>query len=145
MGACRYMHQNSLAPGALEEMPRKEGKSYKSGLCRPCQIRWTRTRSLFLFIVVILSSLHTFLECSKHYTNEIVSKVKLHRCALLSENNFDDCTKSHKLALVATYKKNCGHCMSLRPIFDKAAHALRIPLFGIDMRSQNVLMDKLGI
>eukprot|EP00944_MAST-04C_sp_MAST-4C-sp1_P009511 g9511.t1 len=35
--------------------------------------------------------------------------------------------------------------MSLRPIFDKAAHALRIPLFGIDMRSQNVLMDKLGI
>ena len=85
------------------------------------------------------------LEYSKHYTNEIDSKVKLHPCALLSENNFDDCTKSHKFALVATYKKNCGHCMSLRPIFDKAAHALRIPLFGIDMRSQNVLMDKLGI
>ena len=35
--------------------------------------------------------------------------------------------------------------MSLRPIFDKAAHALRIPLFGIDMGSQSVLMDKLGI
>ena len=33
----------------------------------------------------------------------------------------------------------------LRPIFDKAAHTLRIPLFGIDMGSQNVLMDKLGI
>ena len=130
-----------------EHSKRCQGKRERATnhLCRPCQIRWTRTRSLFLFIVVFLSSLHTFLEYSQSGTNEIASKVKLHPCTLLMENNFHDCTKAHKLALIATYKRNCGHCMSLRPIFDKAAHALRIPLFGIDMRSQNVLMDKLGI
>eukprot|EP00300_Choanocystis_sp_HF-7_P036749 c52651_g1_i1.p1 GENE.c52651_g1_i1~~c52651_g1_i1.p1 ORF type:complete len:313 (+),score=81.66 c52651_g1_i1:38-940(+) len=54
----------------------------------------------------------------RYYREDAVPKVKS-KCVVLTDKNFDDFVDGSKHALVEFYAPWCGHCKSLKPIYEK--------------------------
>ncbi len=68
----------------------------------------------------------------------------------LEKSTFDDFVNNNDISLVEFYSPHCGHCIKLKPIYEKAAkilaaYASPIPLAKVDVSTEKDLSEKYKI